>query len=41
MNNVTNMGVILQKGNISVLKYADDVVLIATDNDVLQKALRA
>ena len=31
MNNVTNMGVTLQNGKISVLKYADDVVLIATD----------
>ena len=31
MNNVTNMGITLQNGKISVLKYADDVVLIATD----------
>ena len=41
MNNVTNMGVTLRNGKISVLKYADDVVLIATDAEVLQKALRA
>ena len=33
MNNVTN---ILQNGKISVLKYVDDVVLIATDAEVLQ-----
>ena len=33
------MGVTLRNGKISVLKYADDVVLIATDAEVLQKAL--
>ena len=31
MNNVTNMGITLQNGKISVLKYADDVDFIATD----------
>ena len=41
MNNVTNIGVTLQNRKISVLKYADDVVLIATDAEVLHKALRA
>ena len=35
------MGVTLQNGKISVLKYAGDVVLIATEADVLQKALMA
>ena len=35
------MGVTLENGKISVLKYADNVVLIARDAEVLQEALRA
>ena len=44
MNNVSNMGVTLhlyRTEKIYVLKYADDVVLIATDAEVLQKVMRA
>ena len=40
-NNVPNMGITLQNGMMSVLKYADDVVLIARNAEVLQKELRA
>ena len=44
MNNVSNMGVTLhlyRTEKIYVLKYADDVVLIATDAEALQKVMRA
>ena len=39
MNKITSMGVVINNIKITVLKYADDLVLLATSQDELQSGL--